>query len=51
MTRIVFSKVMWVGRFSIRVPRASGYVTATATNNASGDTSEFSLPKRVVLLQ
>jgi hypothetical protein len=37
--------------FSIRVPKASGFVTATATNDATGDTSEFSLPKRVVLLQ
>ncbi len=37
--------------FSIRVPRASGFVTATATNDATGDTSEFSAAKKVVLLQ
>jgi hypothetical protein len=37
--------------FSIRVPKASGFVTATATSDATNDTSEFSLPKRVVLLQ
>ena len=37
--------------FSIRVPRASGFVTATATSDATDDTSEFSAPKKVVLLQ
>ena len=37
--------------FSIRVPRASGFVTATATSDATDDTSEFSAPKKVVLLR
>ena len=37
--------------FSIRVPRASGFVTATVTGDATNDTSEFSAPKKVVLLQ
>ncbi len=37
--------------FSIRVPKTRGFVTATATNDATGDTSEFSAARKVALLQ
>jgi CSLREA domain-containing protein len=37
--------------FTLRAKRVSGVVTATATNFSSGDTSEFSAPKKVVRLR
>lgn len=34
--------------FGLSVRRVKGIVTATATKNFTGDTSEFSAPKKVV---
>ena len=36
--------------FSIRLPKTGGFVTATATNDATGDTSEFSRARKVIRL-